>query len=185
MKKTLISCLLIVVHSSLYAQVFSHTTNTISLDYTKEVTSTVLPQINWVTPKTEVSVSVDNSFVLELEINTDILLKDVTLSVSAGDEKYEKKLKAQEGQLKYSITQPVQLMPGHNTIKVIVENKNGGIVSSTRTIRVGKDALAEAVDVNRKDYALIFATDNYDNWGDLVNPIDDARAIEQVLKEKF
>ena len=66
-----------------------------------------------------------------------------------------------------------------------MENTNGGMVSSSRSVLTGKDAVADAVDINRKDYALIIATDNYDNWSDLVNPINDARTIEGILKEKY
>src|SRR6185312_17037844 len=41
------------------------------------------------------------------------------------------------------------------------------------------------VSVDRKDYALLFATDKYDHWDDLVNPVDDAHAIARELKEKY
>ena len=35
------------------------------------------------------------------------------------------------------------------------------------------------------DYALLFATNEYDEWGDLNNPINDAKALEKVLKEQY
>jgi len=50
---------------------------------------------------------------------------------------------------------------------------------------VGKDALADAVDANRKDYALIIATDKYDNWDDLSNPVNDGQTIATILKDKY
>ena len=39
--------------------------------------------------------------------------------------------------------------------------------------------------IDRKDYALLFATDRYDYWDDLVNPIDDAHAIGKTLEDLY
>ena len=47
------------------------------------------------------------------------------------------------------------------------------------------DALKDAIAIDRKDYALLFATDRYDNWGDLVNPINDAETIGKELAERY
>jgi tetratricopeptide (TPR) repeat protein len=38
---------------------------------------------------------------------------------------------------------------------------------------------------DRKDYALIFATDNYDHWPTLANPISDAEAIQHTLHDNY
>lgn len=37
----------------------------------------------------------------------------------------------------------------------------------------------------RKDYALLFATDEYDTWQPLANPISDAQAIAQELQDTY
>ena len=50
---------------------------------------------------------------------------------------------------------------------------------------VGKDAVADAIALDRKDYALLIATDKYDNWGDLVNPVNDATTISKELKDRY
>ncbi len=185
MRSILALLLLICLCTTLRAQSFSDRTNMISVDVSKDMQSTTLPQIVWLAPKMESSVVIEGSYTIEVDIETDMLLKEVTLQVKYGDERIERKLKPQEGNLKYRIKQYVQLQPGNNELKIIAENKRGAIVSSTRYIRVGRDAIADAVDANRKDYALIFATDAYDNWTDLVNPISDARTIETILKEKY
>ncbi|MBT3421811.1 MAG: tetratricopeptide repeat protein [Bacteroidetes bacterium] len=36
-----------------------------------------------------------------------------------------------------------------------------------------------------KDYALLFATDNYNEWKDLVNPIHDASTIAKTLEDQY
>jgi hypothetical protein len=76
-------------------------------------------------------------------------------------------------------------MEGENIIRLVVENSKGGKVSSVRSVLMGRDAIADAVDINRQDYALIFATDNYDHMDDLVNPVNDGRTIETLLKSKY
>lgn len=38
---------------------------------------------------------------------------------------------------------------------------------------------------NSKDHALFFAVSDYQNWGDLKNPISDAQAIAKVLEEDY
>jgi uncharacterized caspase-like protein len=38
---------------------------------------------------------------------------------------------------------------------------------------------------SRKDYALLFATNHYDDWPELANPVNDARAIGQELHESY
>jgi uncharacterized caspase-like protein len=41
------------------------------------------------------------------------------------------------------------------------------------------------VSLDRKDYALIFATDKYDNWSDLVNPVNDGETIAKELADQY
>lgn len=184
MKAFIISAALAIA-SNAGAQSFATRTNAIRLDYTQPIVSTTLPEIVWTTPKVESTVSSQESVVLEASIQSDVPIKEILLIIESGGETRQKKIKIDAGLLAYSFKQPVNLLNGDNAIKISVENEKGGIVSSGRQILVGKDAIADAVDVNRKDYALIFATDAYDNWSDLVNPIADARAIEMLLKQKY
>ena len=52
-----------------------------------------------------------------------------------------------------------------------------------------RPAPAEATDnqiwQSHKDYALLFATNEYDTWQHLNNPISDADAIAEVLKDGY
>ncbi len=170
---------------SVHGQNFSDKTNAIRLNYNQAVTATTLPIIEWITPKVERSNSVEESATFELEIRSDIPFKAIRFEVSNGGESRTKEIAVGENELFKTIKQPIRLLPGDNTVKIIVENSKGGIVSSVRSVLTGRNAIADAVDINRKDYALIIATDNYDNWADLVNPVNDARTIESILKEKY
>lgn len=181
----IISVLLILISLTTHGQNFSGKTNAVRLNYTSPVTATPLPSIEWITPKVERSNSVEESAVFEAEIRSDIPLKVIRFELTSGGEMKARPVSLGENDLFKSIKQPIRLLPGENIIKLIVENVKGGIVSSTRSVLTGRDEIADAVDINRKDYALIIATDNYDNWNDLVNPINDARTIESILKEKY
>ena len=183
--KILTPILLFFVGYLLQAQSFTNKTNAISLDYTLIVPATTLPEIVWTSPREESSVSGEETITLEASIKSDVSLRDVRLIISHGGESREKKIPVKVDALHITIKQPFKLLDGDNSIKLVAENTSGGKVSSTRNVLVGKDQLADAVDVNRKDYALIFATNNYENWDDLVNPVNDGQTIEGILKDKY
>ncbi len=79
----------------------------------------------------------------------------------------------------------VFLMDGVNELELVVENMDGLKASTKRTVHVGLTLLADAAKLNRTDYALIFATDKYDNRNGLVNPIFDGRSISDELKKSY
>jgi len=185
MRKIAALLFLLSSHVAMQAQSFTNKTNAISLDYTVPVVSTTLPEIIWTTPRSESSVSSEESITLEASVRSDLPLKDVRLVISNGGESREKKIPVKENELVVTIKQSLKFMTGENGIKLVAENINGGKVSSIRNVLVGKDQLADAVDANRKDYALIFATNNYENWDDLVNPVNDGQTIEGILKTKY
>ncbi len=167
------------------AQSFSNKTNAIGIDYTKTVTPTALPEITWTTPKIESSVSNVETLALEALVRSEVPLKEIILVIGNGGENREKKIPVPNSERTYLLKQTLTLFNGDNNLKIIAENTNGGKVSSTHTVLVGKDEIADAVDANRKDYALIFATDKYENWDDLVNPVSDAQMISAILKDKY
>jgi len=184
MRKILIVCMM-VVGGQATAQLFSDKTNSISIDNTKAPSPTTLPKITWVTPRTEATVSAEQSIVIDASVVSGVQIQSLKLIVTGAGETKEKLIKVGENELTKFVEQKVTLVDGENTVSIEVVNIKGGTVRSTRSILVGKDALADAVDANRKDYALIIATDKYDNWDDLSNPINDAETIASILKEKY
>ena len=122
---------------------------------------------------------------IEAWVSSEVPLRSLKLVLSnGGNVGGEKKIEL-IGVREQRIKQSVNLFDGQNLIKVIAENINGGITSSTRSVLIGKDAIADAIAIDRKDYALFFATDQYDNWTDLVNPVEDAHSIGDLLKKKY
>lgn len=186
MRKVLIGLMLLNWLSS-QGQGFVTKTNEVQLDFKKGVpNSSSLPVISWITPQFEYSNSLEHKFTIEVNVASALPLKSVRLIVgdnTTGEEKFSKNIDLvdlKSVHIKQQITLPDN---GSHYIRILTQNEDGAVVSSSRTIIIGMDAIALSID--RKDYALLFATDKYDNWDDLVNPIDDARAIAQELREKY
>ena len=184
----ILSAILMLTTKFAFSQAFSGRTNDVFLNYKSPITSTTpitLPEIQWTTPNLEYSNSQAYSIVIEAFVHSDIELKSIKIMISDGSTvRGEKPVEVSQAR-DYKIKQSIMLQDGQNVIDIIAENSKGGKVSSSRTVLAGKDAMATAVSVDRKDYVLLFATDEYDNWNDLVNPIDDARSLVKILSEKY
>ena len=176
---------LLVLSAGVSAQNFSDKTNTVVVNYKQPVVASTLPQITWTTPRIETTLSTEASITINASLKTDLPIKELKLVLISGSETREKSIQIGVNEFSKTITQTINLMEGENTIKLVAENSKGGKIESKRTILMGKESLAALLDVNRKDYALIFATDNYENWDDLSNPVNDAHTIAGILKEKY
>jgi hypothetical protein len=169
-----------------YTQVFSSKTNEVLLDFSVPPITSSMTQINWQFPVYEFSASQSKDIELSVIIEGSVSIKQIILQITDGNQGVrEKKISPDPNTLKYALKQSLHLEDGQYTIKLICENVTGGTTASTRSILIGKDALADAVSIERKDYAILFATDKYDYWGDLVNPIYDASTIAQQLKDLY
>ncbi len=78
-----------------------------------------------------------------------------------------------------------QYMFDYNKLKVF--NININQLPKERVI-INYEETGDQFALNRKDYAIFFATDNYDDqskWSNLKNPIKDATAIATILHDKY
>jgi hypothetical protein len=180
--KTLI---LLLCSTSLVAQNFSESTNAIKVDYNKEIQATSLPSIHWISPRLERSNSTESNVTFQAVVESDVPIQEIKLELTAAGNTIPRLIPIEQNLFTKKITQPITLLDGENILKLIVINNKGGTVSSSRSVLTGKDALEDAIDINRKDLALIFVTDNYDQLDDLSNPVNDGRTIEKLLKEKY
>jgi hypothetical protein len=89
------------------------------------------------------------------------------------------------GQKEFMLSHDFFLPDGDILFRITAISKTGGTISSTRSVLVGMNAIKDAVAIDRKDYALVFATDKYDNWGDLVNPVNDGNTIAEELRKTY
>ena len=189
MKKIIIvSTLLLGSMLMAFGQNFSGKTNDIVLNFKNPTNSSVavtLPVITWKSPQQEYTNSTSNAVEVEASVFSDLEIKSIRILIGDGtSSRGEKHLEVTQTR-EHKIKQMLKLIDGENVIEIIAENVNGGKISSSRSVLVGTDALANAVAIDRKDYVLLFATDQYDNWTDLVNPIDDAHSLAKILKERY
>ncbi len=179
-------CMIILFALQGMSQGFNENTVEINLDLKRGIPNTSsLPTIQWVSPRYEYIASQENRIEIEVSVSSSLPLKSVQFIIGEADtneELYHRNIDLPD-EKQVLIKTPLTLMEGSHFIKIKAENSDGAIVSSTRSVVIGMDAIALSID--RRDYALLFATDKYDHWNDLVNPIDDAQTIAKELTEKY
>ncbi len=157
-------------------------------DPSKLVTTTV-PVIKWAIPIPETSYIQDAKFKIKFQVESSSPLKNITINIKQTLEMPNRgslAVQPKEGEtLHAEIEKNLTLMDGDNLVEIIAENKEGVKTSSWRKVVVGATSLADASKLERTDYALVFATDDYDNWSDLVNPVFDSRTIAEELKKIY
>ncbi len=83
----------------------------------------------------------------------------------------------------------IPLSQGKNPVTVVAFDRMGNKAEQTFIIeRQPKEVVAsskETVSTNGRNYALLIATDQYDEWDRLNNPIFDAQKIEEELKASY
>ena len=173
------------------AQSVTSRTNDFEIDFsdTKKLVKSTVPTINWIIPAIETSYVQDTKFKLKFVVVSKSPIKSVTLSVKETIETASRGSQAiipeENEKLNLSVEKTINLLDGDNVIEIIAENSEGVKTVSSRKVVIGSVSLADAAKLNRTDYALIFATDQYDNWSDLVNPIFDSRAISEELRKTY
>lgn len=172
----------------LLSQNLSLKTNEISINKSGMADTGPLPRITWIHPQADFASSTFNKMEIHATVQLFVPAKEIKVTVGSndGDLVYvTKKIKLEANQLVYDIKLPVTIPDGSNYLAIDVITSQDVVVADKRKVLIGKGALDNVLSLDRKDYALLFATDKYDYWNDLVNPIDDAHAIAKELREKF
>jgi len=171
--------------SSGYGQIISKKTNRIKLDITN-TTEAIYPEVEWISPLRDDNSTTLNKIDLKasLSSSSDIASAKLQILNPGLSVPGVRNINIPEGSKEFLLDlKNVHLLDGVNTIEVIVVNKQGAEAKGVRSIRVGENN--NLLDINRKDYALLIATDNYDNMNDLTNPIFDAETIGKKLEDKY
>lgn len=153
---------------------------------TIEVAENTRPVIIWLSPDQVSSTLEAKKTTVKVGVNSKAKMKNVMLLVNGMQPGEHRGLGASSPDaLKFDtfIEKEIELSEGPNEIKITAENEKGEISIESRMINV-KSAPALAL-APRTDYALMFATNDYDEWGDLVNPVFDAEAIKKDLEELY
>jgi len=192
MKKLLVLIVGITTAASLHAQNVSTRTNEFQVDMSdpKKATSSVIPVINWITPTAESNYAGDTKYKIKFEVESSTPLKSITIMIKETLEMGSRGMlsiePSTESEKHRSVVEKnLTLMDGDNVIEIVAENTDGVKTVSHRTVRVGTTAMADASKLDRSDYAILFTTNDYDNWPDLVNPVNDGRIIADELKKNY
>lgn len=175
----------------LFAQNVSSRSQAFEVDLSdpKRAINSAIPTVSWISPIPETNYVQEAKFKVSFEVHSAAAIKGVTINIR------ENELASTRGSLplepkpeeknKLVVDRTVTLMDGENLIEVVVENVDGLKTISTRTVRVGSVGIANASSLKRTDYALVFATDQYEHWSDLVNPVFDSRTISDELRNTY
>lgn len=171
------------------AQNLSYKTNYVYLDFKSGgnlPNTTNLPELTWIEPLHEFTSQIDNKVVIDAKINSITPITEVTLIIrdQKSGETLSTKTISLDGKKYYNVKQELKLPKGLTFVEVVVSNVEGGKIAGIRKIMVGNDT-PENVLSERSDYALMFATDKYHNFSDLVNPIQDTDSIAKVLENEY
>lgn len=155
----------------------------------KKLVNTTVPVINWTFPVPETSYVQDTGFKIKLDIESSTPLKLITISIKqagGAGTRGTLKIEPKDHEALHTVVEKnLMLMDGENLIEVVAENAEGVKTSTWKKVYVGGTALVDASKLERTDYALVFATDQYDNWSDLVNPVFDSRSISEELEKTY
>lgn len=175
----------------LQAQNVSSRTNSFEVDFSdpNKLVNSTIPVISWITPVAESNYSGENKYKIKFEIESDKPIKNIQIIIKESEESASRgmmSVQPEEGEQHNTVIEKnLTLMDGNNVVEIIAENVDGTKTVSHRTIRIGTTALADASKLDRTDYAILFTTNEYDNWPDLINPVNDGRMIAKELRENF
>jgi hypothetical protein len=148
-----------------------------------------IPVITWMKPIPDVTFLEDGKYSIKFTVESSNLIKSVLISVKEKDlvtSRGSLTLTPGEGESQlFNVEKNLMLQEGENVIIITAENAAGIKTTSYKRIGVGADAIANATRLDRTDYAVLFATDNYEYWSDLVNPVYDTRTIAELLKSLY
>lgn len=140
----------------------------------------------WLSPEQTSSVITGAEVTIKVGVNSTITLKDVTVLINGQSQPSRGFGVTSPDASKFTrfVEQKVTLSPGPNEIKVIAVNENGETTTESRQVNM-TPAVAVVNAESRTDYALIIATNDYKDWTDLTNPVNDAKAIAAELEENY
>jgi len=185
-KLALFCCLFAGLFFTAQAQIITGKSNTIRLDY-----KPAIPKVTWISPNEFASSTDGKNVVIRIGLNSEVPITNIELFVNDVPAQESRGFAVVEdvdkGIFDEIFEKQVRLKVGDNNLKVLVENKDGGLASGTRVITYTEPVIAtNTIPLSdRRDYAVIFGTDNYEEWGDLTNPVNDSRTIGKELEENY
>ncbi|HRK55663.1 MAG TPA: caspase family protein [Cyclobacteriaceae bacterium] len=179
MKQLLVCFAFALLITPTFSQEIKGKSNTIHLELNASTQGK--PAIVWQWPELISSEVQNGSVTIKAGVRSDEKLKQVELYVNGRIPTSDRGIGISPAtNFDYTIEKQVVLSTGSNEIKIMAENESGMVTTESRVINVKETVIAQ-----RTDYALIIATNEYDEWDDLINPVFDATTIGDELKENY
>lgn len=178
-------CLLSLFSFNIQAQVLTGRSNPVYLNLNGEDATDSEIVIAWITPKVSESSAANKELEIQVGINSPGEVSKIDLYVNdlpVGKDRGFKVVKEGATNFDQILEKKLVLQEGSNEIRIVVENDAGGSAVDSRIINFEGVEIARD---ERRDYAVLFATDEYETWGDLTNPVNDAKTIAQELEEAY
>jgi uncharacterized caspase-like protein len=168
-----------------FAQTLKGKSNPVHLEISSKTKSTP-PVMVWLSPEQTSSVITGAEVTIKVGINSTITLKNVTVLINGQPQQSRGFSVTSPDASKFTrfIEQKVTLSAGPNEIKIIAMNDNGETTAESRMVNMTPPVIVANAE-SRTDYALIIATNDYKDWSDLTNPVNDAKAIATELSENY
>lgn len=168
-----------------FAQTLTGRSNPVHLEISSKPKSSP-PVMVWLSPEQTSSVITGAEVTIKVGVNSTITLKDVTILVNGQAQQSRGFGVTSPDASKFTkfVEQKVTLSPGPNEIKVIAVNERGETTTESRQVNMTPTVVVANAEA-RTDYALIIATNDYKDWTDLTNPVNDAKAIADELEENY
>ncbi|MFK7953469.1 MAG: caspase domain-containing protein, partial [Ekhidna sp.] len=185
--KNLLIVLAFVTIIPLSGQIVSSRSNEIEIAFDEDQKPTSFAKIKWISPRLEYTNFEEGRIEIKAEVSSQYTLESVTLHIKKGPnkEKFVSRSIAVDDPNNVSVDMTMKVFDGETWLIVEAKTTDGSITRDLRNIKVGMDAIGDAVMADRQDYALLFGTNKYDNWSDLVNPVYDVEAIGKELEERY
>ena len=171
-----------------FAQTLKGRSNPVHLEIgeKQQQTKSSAPVMVWLSPEQVTTTITGAEVISKVGINSTITLKDVTVLINGQPQTQRGFGVTSPDASKFTkfVEQKLALSAGPNEIKIVVTNEKGESTTESRTVMVNKTVIVADAE-KRTDYALIIATNDYKDWSDLTNPVNDAKAIAAELKDNY
>jgi len=146
------------------------------------VAQDIKPLIIWINPDQDIKTINVKKEPIKIGVKTPVKIKNVIIYVNdIAVHSNRGEIEIQTLSTVVYFQKEINLLEGDNIIKVVAEDIFGNTVEDQRIINV---TLPDELET-RTDYALLFATDEYDSWPNLANPVNDATTIANILKDSY
>jgi hypothetical protein len=143
-----------------------------------------VPTITWITPQSYETSLTEKQFFVKVGVKSQGKLKSAELYINDNMIGESRGFKPATGTgFDKVIERDITLSEGDNVLKIVAISMDDVEVSDIRVIKVA-GTMSAAIN-SRTDYALLFGIDEYDEWGDLFNPVKDVQTIAEELENNY